>query len=240
MCIVAYKYFKEKNGIKLVLGFNRDELYDRKWKEPGFHWGNNLFGCKDIQSSGSWMVTNSFGVIACLLNAETINPKEKKRSRGELPLIIDNCYSVYEALQKIDFMVHPNNYSGFLLYLFDKENIVRITNLGSGNIQKKLLILDIKDLTGIITKFGINSKKTSRGYNVYSYLKKINCFDDKSLSLMKKKVSQNKEDSQMVLRDRMWGTTSSIVVSLDNNGNLFWDYSSNLSCFNRTIIEHHG
>ena len=54
MCIVAYKYFKEKNGIKLVLGFNRDELYDRKWKEPGFHWGNNLFGCKDIQSSGEF------------------------------------------------------------------------------------------------------------------------------------------------------------------------------------------
>jgi len=239
MCIVAYKYFKSNNGNKLILGFNRDELFSRKWEEPGFHWGNNIFGCRDIRASGSWMVTNSLGVIACLLNAETINLK-KKVSRGEIPLMIDNCYSVYEAIQKIRYIIDPNKYMGFILYLFDRDNIARITNLSNGNIQNKLLIANIEDQNGIITKFGTNSKKTSRGDNVYNYLKKINCINEKALGLMKEEMISQNIDSQMILRDKLWGTTSSIAVSLDINRNLVWDYSNNLSGFNRTIIKYHG
>jgi len=239
MCILIYKYFRN-NQNRLILGFNRDEVYSRKWMPPSFHWDKGLFGCRDILSSGSWMVTNSLGIIACLLNLETMNSKNKI-SRGKIPLLIHSCNSLYEATIKIKREVDPRQYNGFVLYLFDRNTLFQISNSCKGRTQDNLSIKHIRNISGIISKYGVNSNKIYRGKGPLYTLSITNWFDEKAFCSFKDEmVNQGNIESQMILRDKLWGTTSSIAICLSKDKNLAWDYSNNLSKFNRTLIKHNG
>jgi uncharacterized protein with NRDE domain len=73
----------------LLLGF-RDELTGRPWQPPAAHWpGSPLVGGRDEQAGGTWLAVHP-GIprVSCILNARGRQAgPEKRRSRGELPLL---------------------------------------------------------------------------------------------------------------------------------------------------------
>jgi hypothetical protein len=72
----------------LLLGF-RDELADRPWQPPAWHWpGSPLIGGRDEQAGGTWLAVDpGLPRVACILNTRGQQAApEGRRSRGELPL----------------------------------------------------------------------------------------------------------------------------------------------------------
>ncbi|WP_228718601.1 NRDE family protein [Kitasatospora acidiphila] len=74
----------------------RDEYTDRQWLPPGRHWPfqPNVTGGLDLEAGGTWLAVNPGGepgpgpMAACLLNGFGPSvPRQRRLSRGELPLI---------------------------------------------------------------------------------------------------------------------------------------------------------
>lgn len=227
MCILIYNFLKREDS-QLILSFNRDELYNRSWENPGYHWGNGLFGCKDISGSGSWLVINNYGLIACIINLEA--KAIKRKSRGSIPLMIKDCKSIKSALTKIKKQITPKDYLGFNLYLFDQNQLVQVSNVSKNTISSSICIEKIELTFGIITKYGINSNKIRRGNEVFpSWISDNKISLHKILSTIKQKLTDNKNG--MILKDIEWGTTSSILLNYKNHKTIMWNYSINLKNF---------
>lgn len=236
MCILIYNFLKRKDS-QLIISFNRDELYSRRWEKPDFHWGNGLFGCKDISDSGSWLVINNSGLIACIINLEV--KAIKKKSRGSIPLIINDCKSIKSALIKIKKQILPNDYLGFKLYLFDQNQLVQISNVQNNIIANSICVEVIDSPSGIITKYGINSNEINRGNNVFpSWINDNKISINNILSIIKQKLTDEK--NTMILKDEEWGTTSSILLNYMNSNTIMWNYSSNLESFQYDEITING
>lgn len=236
MCILIYNFLKREDS-QLILSFNRDELYSRSWEKPDYHWGNGLFGCKDISGSGSWLVINNYGLIACIINLEV--KAIKKKSRGSIPLMINDCKSVKSALTKIKKQILPNDYLGFNLYLFDQNQLVQVSNVRNSTITSSICVEKIDSSFGIITKYGINSNKIKRGNNVFpSWINDYKISIHKILSTIKQKLTDNKNG--MILKDIEWGTTSSILLNYKNPKTIIWNYSSKFKNFQYDEITING
>jgi hypothetical protein len=78
-------------GAPLLLAGVRDELFDRAWQPPGWHWPDHprLIGGLDLQGGGTWLaVAPAQRRVACVLNARgAMAPEASRRSRGVLPLL---------------------------------------------------------------------------------------------------------------------------------------------------------
>jgi len=76
--------------LPVLLAGVRDELTDRAWEPPAWHWPDNpdLVGGRDLQAGGTWLaVAPGRRRAACVLNGIGREaPQESRRSRGELPL----------------------------------------------------------------------------------------------------------------------------------------------------------
>ncbi|KAB8151637.1 hypothetical protein EZY14_017165 [Kordia sp. TARA_039_SRF] len=236
MCILIYNFFKREDS-QLILSFNRDELYSRSWEKPKYHWGNGLFGCKDISSSGSWLVINNYGLIACIINLEV--KAIKKKSRGSIPLMINDCKSIKSALTKLKKQILPYNYLGFNLYLFDQNQLVQISNVRNNAITSSICVEKIDSPFGIITKHGINSNEIKRGSNVFpSWINDCKISIHKILLTIKQKLIDKKNG--MILKDIEWGTTSSILINYKDSKTIMWNYSNKLMNFQYDEIPING
>ena len=89
MCTVVVSLAPDDPVPLLLLGI-RDEFTGRPWRRPARYWpGSPLIGGLDKQASGSWLVVHP-GVprVGCILNGRgEFAPPDRRRSRGELPLI---------------------------------------------------------------------------------------------------------------------------------------------------------
>jgi hypothetical protein len=81
-------------GLPTLLVGVRDELVDRSWEPPGWHWPDRpeLIGGRDLKAGGTWLaVAPEQRRAACVLNARGQQaPPASRRSRGELPLAAAN------------------------------------------------------------------------------------------------------------------------------------------------------
>jgi uncharacterized protein with NRDE domain len=78
--------------VPLFLAGVRDELADRAWQPPGRHWPGHpgLIGGRDELAGGTWLALDPASPrVACVLNGVgRPAPEERRRSRGELPLLV--------------------------------------------------------------------------------------------------------------------------------------------------------
>jgi uncharacterized protein with NRDE domain len=69
----------------------RDELTDRPWTPPARHWPGHpgLIGGRDELAGGTWLAADPAAPrVACVLNGHGHEaPADRRRSRGELPLL---------------------------------------------------------------------------------------------------------------------------------------------------------
>jgi hypothetical protein len=77
-------------GAPALLAGVRDELTDRPWEPPGWHWPGHpgLIGGRDLLAGGSWLVVAPAAArAACVLNGRgRPAPASTRQSRGVLPL----------------------------------------------------------------------------------------------------------------------------------------------------------
>ncbi len=87
MCTVVLSI---EPGLPVLLAGFRDELTDRAWEAPGWHWPryDALIGGRDLLAGGTWLaVAPADRLVACVLNGRgRPAPPESRRSRGVLPL----------------------------------------------------------------------------------------------------------------------------------------------------------
>jgi Transport and Golgi organisation 2 len=78
-------------GGQVLLAGVRDELADRAWQPPGWHWPDypGLIGGQDLLAGGTWLaVAPAARRVACVLNGRGRQaPAGSRRSRGTLPLL---------------------------------------------------------------------------------------------------------------------------------------------------------
>jgi uncharacterized protein with NRDE domain len=91
MCTAIVGY-DPRAPIPVFLAGVRDEMLDRAWVPPARHWPDRpgLVGGRDELAGGTWLAADpSAPRVACVLNGEgPPAPEARRRSRGELPLLI--------------------------------------------------------------------------------------------------------------------------------------------------------
>jgi uncharacterized protein with NRDE domain len=84
MCLIAFA-LNQHPRYRLVLAANRDEFHARPSAAADFHDdAPDLFGGRDLQAGGSWLLAARNGQVAAVTNVRTGEPESGLRSRGEL------------------------------------------------------------------------------------------------------------------------------------------------------------
>ncbi|HRG16142.1 MAG TPA: NRDE family protein [Pseudomonadota bacterium] len=84
MCLIAFALNLHPR-YRLVLAANRDEFHARPSDAADFHAdAPQLFGGRDLQAGGSWLLAARNGRVAAVTNVRTGQPESGLRSRGEL------------------------------------------------------------------------------------------------------------------------------------------------------------
>ncbi|GIX43113.1 MAG: hypothetical protein KatS3mg129_2846 [Leptospiraceae bacterium] len=140
LTIIPYNHLQ-----KVFIGFNRDELKNRKVAIPPAIYNNNniqMIYPKDANFGGTWLGLNEYGYFFFLLNYNQknlylnyyINPSYKnKKSRG---LIIPELLQLKSKIEILNYIKNLDyyNYSPFRLIFFDKNenNIFQFIYTGRG------------------------------------------------------------------------------------------------------------
>lgn len=107
----------------LVLGANRDEMFDRSWRAPDRHWPDrpNVIAGRDETAGGTWLGMNDAGVVAAVSNRRgSLGPARDKRSRGELPLMVLDHRRADEAAGAVA-AIDGGAYRAFNLIVADRD-----------------------------------------------------------------------------------------------------------------------
>jgi hypothetical protein len=89
MCTVIVSLDPDNPVPLLLLGI-RDEFTGRPWQRPARHWpGSPLIGGRDEQAGGTWLAVHpDVPRVGCILNGRgELAPEDRRRSRGDLPLL---------------------------------------------------------------------------------------------------------------------------------------------------------
>src|SRR4051812_7426936 len=92
--------------VPVFLAGVRDELVARPWVPPARHWPDRpgLIGGRDEQAGGTWLAVDpSAPRVACVLNGRgPAVPEARRRSRGELPLLLAETGTLDHDLRRFD------------------------------------------------------------------------------------------------------------------------------------------
>ncbi len=84
MCLIAFA-LNAHPRYRFVLAANRDEFHARPTAAAAFHDDDErVFGGRDLQAGGSWLLASRDGRIAAVTNVRTGLPEVAARSRGAL------------------------------------------------------------------------------------------------------------------------------------------------------------
>lgn len=114
MCTVSWRFHPD--GYDFF--FSRDEqrtrptaLPPRPYSRDGVEW----LAPYDPQGGGSWIIVNSHGLTACVLNAYTIDaapaPTSPVQSRGRLPLALADARNATECREKLDHLLADGRFA---------------------------------------------------------------------------------------------------------------------------------
>jgi Transport and Golgi organisation 2 len=128
MC-TAIVGFDPAARVPLFLAGVRDELADRAWHPPARHWPGHpgLVGGRDDLAGGTWLALDPAAPrVACVLNGlGRPAPEERRRSRGELPLLLAATGTPAHDLRPYDpFHLVGADAGAVRLWSWDGERLV--------------------------------------------------------------------------------------------------------------------
>ncbi|WKE64642.1 NRDE family protein [Gallaecimonas kandeliae] len=142
----------------VLIGANRDEMKDRRWRPPGRHWPDlPVVAGQDISGGGTWQGVNDAGLQAAVLNRfASLGPAPGKRSRGELPLLAlahGDAETAAQAIAELD----AGQFRPFNLLLADKDAAFWLAGLGQGGIA----VRPVPEGLSMLTAHDLNDIKAS-------------------------------------------------------------------------------
>ena len=167
MCTLAL-YFHALESYPLIVAANRDEFFDRPSAPPQVLLRQPLvFGGKDLQSGGTWLGVNQYGLLAGILNrrSHTEAKRATARSRGLLCLDILTARDPLAACALLG-EERGSHYQPFNLLFADKERAYVAYNLGEEiswvELEKGLHVL------GNTAVYDTHSEKVQHAYRLFS------------------------------------------------------------------------
>jgi uncharacterized protein with NRDE domain len=125
-------------GAPLVVGANRDELYDRPAQAMTVLRSSapRTLGGRDELAGGTWLAVNDAGVFAGVTNRPTPGGRDPaKRSRGELPLLATCRETAAAAVEEMVAAVDPSRYNPAWLLVGDRRSLFTVEVHGQGRLQ---------------------------------------------------------------------------------------------------------
>ncbi len=238
MCIAV---IKKSNNIKYsyFIAFNRDESIEKKWKTWGYHWVKypNIFGFLDIDTQGTWLARNDYGVVAFLLNRESENTHNLLTRAYIVLHLLNNAKTAVQAIEYAN-KYNISNIKPFNLVAVDRENVVYISNCqneGKGKILKESLIIINRSYPN-----DFNEIRIKRNYPKFEHLaepdpeKKYYSFWE---SVLKECSFLNgtKNEFSMSLVSKSWRTLSSSIITIKKDGTMPIIYDLRLEEFQNGI-----
>jgi uncharacterized protein with NRDE domain len=113
-------------GFPLVIGANRDERLDRPAISMTVLQETSpvILGGRDEQAGGTWLAVNEHGVVAGLTNRPAPAGRDlKRRSRGELPLLLAAEPSANAAVEAFFARAEPSSYNAAWLLVGDRRSV---------------------------------------------------------------------------------------------------------------------
>lgn len=119
MCLIAFALHAHPR-YALVLAANRDEFHARPTAAAAFHDGDTrLFGGRDLQAGGGWLLASRQGRITAVTNVRTGQPEVAPRSRGAL--VRNITHSELELRDGIaDIAANAADYGRFNLFAYQR------------------------------------------------------------------------------------------------------------------------
>lgn len=232
MCLIVFAY-KVHPDYPLILATNRDEFYARPSREADFWTNENLpylLAGKDMKAGGTWMGLHKDGRWGAVTNYRDPSiQKTNPPSRGELVLqyLRQQEYAM-EFLQQVT--KKAEDYSGFNMLLWDETDFVHYSNQskvvnrikpGIHGLSNALLNtgwpkvqLAKNELDSIIQK-----KEIPRERLFELLLNEQKAPDDK-LPVTGIPRHLEKAVSSVFIQTEQYGTRSSSVLLVDNNGQI--------------------
>lgn len=138
MCLIAFALNRHPR-YRLVLAANRDEFHARPSSAADFLAdAPQLFGGRDLQAGGSWLLAGRNGRVAAVTNVRTGDPESGLRSRGELVFraaIADSLPDELHSLQATAGQYGRFNllaYDGTRLWYAGNHPEARVIAVGDG------------------------------------------------------------------------------------------------------------
>ena len=240
MCTL-FIYRNKNTKWPLLIASNRDELFNRKFYNPGFHWKKypNICAGKDLSAGGSWLGINKSGLVAAILNRKpSIAKKEKLLSRGIIVLKTLTNISAKKAIEKLS-EYNFNCFQNFNLFISDYKNA-----FWAKYDNNKLSINTVPLGYSIIDNYDLNDDNSIKP----RFYKKIfesellpepdlnKFYNWKKMLFLKKKINKNKKSSVFIDNiNNNYGTVCSSIIGLPNkkinNENIFWLFSKRNNYF---------
>lgn len=223
MCIVVTNKEKECR----IIAFNRDELKIKKWGYPKEYWQNykGISGYLDLESQGSWLVYNIYGIVCCVLNRE-MDYKEGNKSRSHIALdVLKGAHTIKKCLENwtnIDVL----ELKPFNLLIISFDELYYCSNRDQKG-QRKKIIQKIESDFVILNRSYPNDENEPRISSNINRLKKLTNNDLqkwKNLMLESSYVNTQADEKTMSLESKKWKTLCHTIIKI------YKGYKNNIEC----------
>jgi hypothetical protein len=124
MCLLAL-YFRVAEDAPIIVGANREELYERGGDPPRILAGPcRAVAGTDPKAGGTWLGVNEHGLIIAVTNRSKTELPAQPRSRGLLARELLGLRSAAEAREEAVQQLGKNQYAGCNLLVVDRESAV--------------------------------------------------------------------------------------------------------------------
>lgn len=243
MCtiFVAYKYHSK---YPLLIASNRDEFYVRPTSPAGF-WQEcpKVLAGRDLQDMGTWLGITKEGRLAALTNYR--DPSKEKAgqvSRGEIVAnFLLKDYELYEYARLMQSM--KNEYNGFNVIFGDINQLLCYSNVNDSLVKLDLGISSVsnaflntpwpKVVRGKELMKLLLDRPNFAPEDLFELLSDKKSFSDDLLPDTGVGLEWERVLSSIFVDSFEYGTRSSTVISIDNNGNVEFVERSNLESKNK-------
>lgn len=133
MCLLAVISRRHPES-PLIVAANRDEWLKRP-ATPMTVLRNDdprIIGGRDEEAGGTWLAVNDAGLVVGLTNKPSTDKDPKKRSRGELPLMLAEHRRADRAVESFVESVRADEYNPCWLLVGDRQSLFYIDLTGDG------------------------------------------------------------------------------------------------------------
>jgi uncharacterized protein with NRDE domain len=238
VCTLAI-YHRHLPGLPVLVAANRDEFLARPTRSPMvLETSPRITGGRDEVAGGSWLTLSEQGLIVGVLNRRTPRAAEpERRSRGELCLELARCPDA-AAAAKLLAATPTERHNPFNILVADRARAFVAQNRRQGMVVEELepglhvltnLDLDDHECSRISHSWqhfeasGESFRRTPDRSALLSSLRRV-------LADHRTAVDDRQPTDQLCIHTPAYGTRSSSMILLDDNGTQKYFHAAGAPC----------